>query len=51
MAKAAWRLPAPLVTSVLSLTVAKVDSMALVLRRCFPVLSGEVVERQQRVEL
>src|SRR5437660_11502374 len=32
-------------------TVAKVLSMGLVVRRCFPVLGGEFVERQQRISI
>jgi hypothetical protein len=47
IASPAARLPGPLVTLVRSRTVAKVDSMGLLVFQVHPVLGGEIVEGQQ----
>ena len=51
MARPAVREPGPLVILVRCLTVAKVDSIGLVVRRYTPVLARVVVERQQLVRV
>ena len=43
--------PGPLVTRCRSLTVAKVDSIGLVVRRWIQLLGGMVIARQQHIEV
>jgi hypothetical protein len=51
IATLAAREPGPLVIRWRNRTVAKVDSIGFVVRKMYPMLSREVVEREQHIEI